>query len=182
MNLFDKFKTALPLDAFLAKYGTPPQHARWKQTFDAITLTDAQRQLLSSFKRELNVLVLAGAWCGDCSGQCPAFDRFAEAAPVIKVRYIDRDAEPEAQRELQICGGNRVPVLVFFSEDGFEISRYGERTLSKYRQLIQDSAGAGCPTGLVRSGDPLPMQVTQDWLNEFERAQWIVRLFSQIAI
>jgi thiol-disulfide isomerase/thioredoxin len=176
MNFFDRFRAGLPLNDFITRYGTPPQQARWKQTFDAIALTDLQKNLLASFKRDMNVLALAGAWCGDCSGQCPVFDRFAEIAPVIKVRYIDRDEHADVQKELQINGGNRVPVVLFFSEDGLEAGRYGERTLSKYRQLMQDFAGAGCPTGLVRSGDPLLAQVTQDWLNEFERVQWMLRL------
>jgi hypothetical protein len=42
--------------------------------------------------------------------------------------------------------------------------------------MMRDQVGASCPTGLVLSGDPLPAQVTQEWLNEFERAQWILRL------
>ena len=176
MNLFDRFRVALPMDRFTAKYGTPPQQARWRQTFDAVQLTDAQKQLLSAFTREMNVLVLAGAWCGDCSGQCPIFDRFAEAAPVIKVRYIDRDEHADAQQELRINGGNRVPVAVFFSEDGFECARYGERPLSQYRRMMQAFGGAGCPTGLVSSGDPALAQAAQDWLDEFERVQWMLRL------
>ncbi len=176
MNFFDRFQKGLPLNDFIARYGTPPQQSRWKQTFDAIALTDAQKSLLASFQREMNVLVLAGVWCGDCSGQCPIYDRFAEAAPVIKVRYIDRDEHADVQKELQINGGNRVPVVVFFSEEGFEAARHGERTLSKYRHMMQDFGGAGCPTGLVRSGEPLLAQVTQDWLNEFERVQWMLRL------
>ena len=176
MTLFSRFASALPLNDFIARYGTPPQQQRWKQTLEAVKLTDTQKALLTSFKREMNVLVLAGAWCGDCSGQCPIFDRFAEAAPVIKVRYLDRDDHADVQKELQINGGNRVPVAVYFSEDGFEVARYGERTLSKYRQMMQEFGGEGCSTGIVRSGDPLLVQVTQDWLNEFERAQWVLRL------
>ena len=89
MKLFDRFGAALPLDHFLSKYGNSAHRARWKETLDAVRLTDAQMQLLRSFTRETNVLVLAGAWCGDCSGQCPIFDRFAEAAPVLKIRYLD---------------------------------------------------------------------------------------------
>src|SRR4029079_16900530 len=96
------------------------------------------------FTRETNVLVLAGAWCGDCSGQCPTFERFAEVAPVLKVRYLDRDAHPDVQAELQINGGNRVPVVVFFSEDGFEGASYGERTLSQYRSMAAKAVGAVC--------------------------------------
>jgi hypothetical protein len=96
--------------------------------------------------------------------------------PVLQVRYLDRDEHADAQRELQINAGNRVPVVVFFSEDGFEVARYGERTLSKYRQLMRDQAGDSCPTGIVVPGDSLLAQVTQDWLNEFERVQWLLRL------
>ncbi|MBX9583693.1 MAG: thioredoxin family protein [Gemmataceae bacterium] len=176
MNLFDKFTHALPLADFLAKYGTPSDRTRWEGAKAAVTLTDAQRQLLAKFTRETNVLVLAGAWCGDCAGQCPAFDRFAEAAPVLKVRYLDRDDHPDVQRALQINGGDRVPVAVFFSEDGFEVARYGERTLARYRQLAGRLTGDTCATGLGLGNDPVHAQVVQDWLDQFERVQWILRL------
>jgi hypothetical protein len=176
MNLFDKFHAGLPYADFLARYASDGQKQRWRQVYEQIALTDAQRQLLTSFRRTLNVLCLAGAWCGDCIGQCPAFEHFAQAAPVIRVRYLDRDEHADAQHALQINGGNRVPVVVFFSEDGYEVGRYGERTLSKYRHMMRDQAGEGCPTGLVLAGDPLLAQVTQDWLNEFERVQWLLRL------
>ncbi|MSR53197.1 MAG: thiol reductase thioredoxin [Gemmataceae bacterium] len=180
MNLFDKFAIALPVADFLAKYGSPAHQARWKTTLDAIQLNDAQKHLLGSFKRDMNVLVLAGAWCGDCSGQCPIFDRFAEAAPTLKIRYLDNADHEDVQEVLSINGGKRVPVAVFFSEDGFEVLRYGERPLSKYRQMMKDSAGDSCPTGIGTSKDPLLVQVIQDWLNEFERVQWILRLSGRL--
>jgi thiol-disulfide isomerase/thioredoxin len=176
MNLFPAFADALPLPAFLDKYGSGPDKSRWAAAHAAITLTDAQKQLLGKFTRETNVLVLAGAWCGDCVAQCPAFDQFALAAPVLKVRYLDRDDHPEVQQALQVNGGNRVPVAVFFSEDGYEVARYGERTLARYRQLAGQLVGESCATGLVSKSDPVGVQVVQDWLDEFERVQWILRL------
>jgi thiol-disulfide isomerase/thioredoxin len=180
MKLFDRFSAALPMDHFLSKYGTAAHRARWKETFDAIQLSAAQKELLSTFKREMNVMVLAGAWCGDCSGQCPIFDRFSEAAPVIKVRYLDNADHPDVQAELSINGGKRVPVVVFFSEDGYEVLRYGERPLSKYRQMMKSATGSSCPTGIGMSNEPLLDQVVQDWLNEFERVQWLLRLSARL--
>jgi thiol-disulfide isomerase/thioredoxin len=180
MNLFPKFAEALPLPEFLAKHGSATDRARWDAAHAATQLTDAQRQLLSKFTRETNALVLAGAWCGDCVSQCPAFDRFAEAAPVLKVRYLDRDVHADVQEALQINGGNRVPVVVFFSEDGYEVARYGERTLAKYRSLAAQLGGETCATGLVKAGDALQAQVVQDWLDEFERVQWILRLSARL--
>jgi thiol-disulfide isomerase/thioredoxin len=176
MSVYDKWSVAFPYREFLSKYGTPSQQARWQQTLEAVSLKPAQRELLTAFRREMKVVCLAGAWCGDCSGQCPIFERFAEAAPLIQVRYLDRDEHSDVQRDLQINGGNRVPMLVFFSEDGFEVARFGERTLSKYRAMMQAMDGANCPTGILAKGDPLLDQVAQDWLNEFERVQWILRL------
>ena len=169
---FTFFDQALPYANFLSQFGTPSDQDRWDRSRAAVILSPEQQKLLGSFTRELKVLVLAGAWCGDCSGQCPIFERFAEIAPVLKIRYLDRDAHPAAQQELQINGGNRVPVVVFFSEDGSEVARFGERPLAVYRNMVR---------GLNQNVPPIgpegyAAEVVADWLREFERSQWIVRL------
>lgn len=176
MNLFEKYQQGLRYDEFLKRYGTEVHQKRWHDLHAQVALTEAQRNLLGSFRRQMPVLCLAGAWCGDCVNQCPIFEHFAAAAPVIQVRYLDRDAHDDVQQLLQINAGNRVPVVVFLSEDGAEVARYGERTLSKYRQMMRDLAGASCPTGITIGKDPLLVQVTQEWLNEFERVQWLLQL------
>jgi hypothetical protein len=176
LNLFDKFGQGRSYADFVARYANDGQKQRWRQVHEQVKLTAAQRQLLGSFTRTMPVLCLAGAWCGDCINQCPIYEHFAVAAPVIQLRFLDRDDHADVQRELKINGGDRVPVLVFFSEDGFEAARHGERTLSKYRQMMRDQTGPHCPTGITAPGDKLLVEVTQDWLNEFERVQWLLRL------
>jgi thiol-disulfide isomerase/thioredoxin len=175
MNLFDKFAVGLPYGDFLARYADENQKQRWAGVYGQVRLTGEQRSLLGAFQRVTNVLCLAGTWCGDCVNQCPIFEHFAAAAPVLRIRYLDRDEHADVQQELRINGGNRVPVVVFFSEDGQEVARYGERTLTKYRQMMRDKAGDSCPTGLSTPHDLLA-GVVQDWLNEFERVQWLLRL------
>ena len=83
---------------------------------------------------------------------------------------------PELRDLLAINGGHRVPVVVFLSEDWFEVSRYGERTLSTYRRLVAEQLGPGCSTGLVPPPPLVLAATTADWLVEFERAQLILRL------
>lgn len=92
----------------------------------------------------------------------------------MQVRYLDRDAFPEAQKELQINGGNRVPVAVFFSEDGHEVARFGERTLTQYRKMVKETLGEVCGSGIV-TGDTLA-GIVQDWLDVIERVQCVLRL------
>jgi hypothetical protein len=70
--------------------------------------------------------------------------------------------------------------VVFLSEDGQEVGRYGDRTLSKYRQMIADMTGPACPTGIVPPAHDLLAAVIQDWLNEFERAQLLLRLSARL--
>src|SRR5262245_25194580 len=133
-----KFETGLGYHEFLAKYGTEEQRRRWEAVHEAIELTEAQRELLKGFTREMKILCLAGAWCGDCVNQCPIFDHFEIANPRIRIRYFDRDANPDLGELLSICGGARVPVVLFVSEDNFQVGWYGDRTLSKYRQMAAE--------------------------------------------
>jgi thiol-disulfide isomerase/thioredoxin len=175
-----KLAAGLPYREFLSAYGNQEQLRRWQAIHDAVQLSQAQQTLLGRFTRRMHVICLAGTWCGDCVNQCPIFDHFATASPQIDLRFFDRDANPELSAALQTCGGARVPTLVFLSEDGFECGRYGDRTLSKYRQVVADMSGAACPTGLVIPERPMLDAVVQDWLNEFERVQWMLRTSARL--
>ena len=118
--------------------------------------------------------VWRGAWCGDCAEQCPIFTVFEEASPLIHVRYVDRDAHPELKETLTICGGARVPQVVFFSEDMQQVGRYGDRTLAKYRQIAASIGGAACSSGILGETNQ-HAEVVREWLDEFERIQLILR-------
>ncbi len=84
------FQRALPYSGYLQYYGTEEQRARWGRVYDAVALTGAQKELLSSFRRRMNILCLAGTWCGDCVNACPIFQRIAEACPLITLRFVNR--------------------------------------------------------------------------------------------
>src|SRR5436190_11636704 len=108
MTLFDKYPQGLGYADFIARYANDGQKQRWKQVHEQVRLTPEQRTLLASFQREMPVLCLLGAWCGDCINQCPIFEHFAAAVPVIRVRYIDRDEHADVQRGPTSHGGDRV--------------------------------------------------------------------------
>jgi len=175
-----KFEAGLGYHEFLAKYGTEEQRRRWESVHEKVSLTAPQRELLASFRRDMKVLCLAGAWCGDCVNQCPIFDHFAIISHRIHVRYFDRDAHPDLGQVLAICGGARVPAVLFLSEDSHQVGFYGDRTLAKYRKMVADEFGPACPTGLVPEGSALLDAVTQDWLDEFERIQLILRTSARL--
>ena len=170
------FRQALPYKDFLDRHANPAQRRRWDDSRGRVVLKPEQTALLASFQRAMPVVCLAGAWCGDCMNQCPIFDAFAEASPAIDLRFLDRDAFPEQTGSLTVNGGNRVPIVLFLSEDFHEVFRYGERTLSIYRKLAAEQIGPSCPTGSVPPDAGLLDRVVAEWLGEFERAQLILRL------
>lgn len=176
----NQFSAGLKYDEFLEKHGSPEHRRRWADFHGRVHLSDAQQALIQSFNRDMQVLCLAGAWCGDCVNQCPIFDHLERANARIQVRYFDRDTHPELAAELKVCGGARVPVIVILSEDGFEVTRFGDRTLAKYRKLAADQFGPACPTGLVPPDEGLLAAVTQDWVDIFERAQLILRTSARL--
>ena len=174
------FEQALPYADFLSTHATPDQQRRWDAFHGKVVLSAAQTTLLDSFVRRMPVLVLAGAWCGDCVNQCPIFTRFAEASSLIDVRFLDRDARPEIAAHLRVCGGQRVPVAMFLSEDFHPVVFHGDRTLAAYRIAVADQLGTSCPTGLVPPADDAVAAVVADWLDIFERVQLILRLSGRL--
>ncbi len=263
------FQRALPYREFLARYGTDEHRTRWQHVYDAVALTDTQKQLLASFRRKMHVLCMAGAWCGDCVNACPIYQRIAELSPLIDLRFVNRaqqfdpsaahtprpgtaddpddirsrpigkvlvklgfltpervdkallmQEEQQAKglnvrigdvmtglgfitseqrdqalaaqsgyenlaswdvavaKELSICGAPRVPVLLFLSEDWFECERHGERTLATYREkaktYLSNLEGASCPTGLGAPAGGALAANTAEWLEHFERVQWML--------
>ena len=169
---------------FLAKYGNENQQQRWEAKRRTLELNEAQTSLLGGFTRKMYVLCLAGAWCGDCVDQCPMFDLIEQVSPNIEVRYVDRDeADPGLKEAIKVCGGNRVPVVVFLSEDFQVTGMYGDRTLARYRQMVEKLTGAACSTGISLGGDKMDTftdEVLAEWIGQFERNQWILRTSTRL--
>ena len=174
--LSDRFAAGLPYVRYL-QTGTEEQQRRWNQVYDAAHLTDAQKQLLVGFVREMKILVFSGIWCGDCVQQCPLIHRIAEAnTGKIDLRFVERLKESELVPELRINGGSRVPVVLFLSEDNEWCATAGDRTINRYRALARAKLGPLCPTGIVAPEKDELDATLSDWLNEVERVQLMLRL------
>ena len=178
--LREKFNAALAYHDY-ASTGNNNQQAAWRAVYDAASLTPQQTGLLQSFTREINILVSSGVWCGDCVQQCPLLARIAEANPdKVHLRFVDRDEHADLANRIRICAGLRVPTAIFMAEDFEFISLLGDKTLTRYRILAEQSLGPACPL----PGAPVPPDeraaVLHDWLNEVERSHILCRLSARL--
>ena len=165
---------AMPYDEFLK---TDPENAtRWYDYDKRLPdLTDEQAQRVQGYDRQMKALVYAGVWCGDCVRQGPMFRKLAEAAgDDLELRFIDRDASQELKDEVRILGATRVPIVIFLTEDYWEIAREGDRLLHIYRAKASRGIGRKFDGGILT---PKAVQEEQaEWLDRFERALIMTRL------
>jgi thiol-disulfide isomerase/thioredoxin len=178
--LTDKFTAALPYSRYVAT-GTEVQQRRWQQVYDSARLTAEQTRLLAGCTRDMKLLIVSGIWCGDCVQQCPLLQRAAEAnAARIDLRLLDRDLHRDLTEQVRINGGDRVPVVLFLSEDYELCGVYGDRTLHRYRALAALQIGPSCPAGLTPPPVDELAATLQDWIDEIERIQLMLRLSARL--
>lgn len=170
----------MPYTAYVAT-GKPEQQMNWSGAHARVLLTEVQRALIGGFARRMPVLVISGTWCGDCVQQCPMFDHIARAGPgAIDLRFLDRDLNKDLAERVMICGGLRVPTVLFLNEDFEFVSILGDRTLSRYRAIAKKTFGASCALpGAELPADEAAATVA-DWVGEFERVSLMLRLSNKL--
>jgi hypothetical protein len=81
-------------------------------------------------RRPWHLLVLSEDWCGDSLNTLPVVARLAEAAPLIDMRIIGRDANPDLM-ERHLTGVSRsIPVIMLLDGDYTERAWWGPRPRS----------------------------------------------------
>lgn len=171
------FETALSCDAYLES--GPAEHAqKWRNMGEAIPELDTNTAArLASINRKLNVLVLSGIWCGDCARQGPMLDKISRTGNTqVQLRFAERDSYSDLADELRILGALRVPVVVFLSEDFFEVGRFGDRLLTVYRQKAEQELGDACSSGVVAPPANELLDEMLGWVDIFERMLLMLRL------
>jgi thiol-disulfide isomerase/thioredoxin len=166
---------AVEFDRYL-EMAKPEEAEKWLERKERTPeLSEEQSKRLEGFNRELNVFIYSGSWCGDCSRQIPMLLKMADAAgKKVKVKLIERDISTELQDELRIVGALRVPMVVFLTEDFWEVGRVGERLLNLYRSKAAREIGRGEDHGVLTP--KALVNEMSDWLDVFERMLIMVRL------
>ena len=158
----------------------PDKAPAWDTIAERTQLGDAQRELLAGFTRTMRVICVSGAWCGDCVQQGPLIQAIADGSDAIDLKWLDRDQHLDLSEAIRINTGLRVPTVIFCAEDYELVSIYGDRTLTRYRAIAARNLGPSCPL----PGAPVPQDelnaTLQDWLDEFERVQLLLRLSTRL--
>ncbi|MEN0019527.1 MAG: thioredoxin family protein [Planctomycetota bacterium] len=175
-----KFEAGHNYDDYVAT-GTEAHQDGWNNFHSKVSLTDAHKAVLGGFVRTMPVLVSSGTWCGDCVQQVPMLDHIARATNgKMHLKLVDRDEHSDLAAQIKVCGGMRVPVVIYMNEDFEPVAIEGDRTLSRYRALADKALGASCPVpGGSVPADEIAATVN-DWVELTERAHLILRLSGKL--
>jgi hypothetical protein len=92
-------------------------------------LSNPLSTIIQNWKSPLTILVITEAWCGDVAQQLPWFQKISILNPLIKIKTILRDDNPELMNRYLTNGKSKsIPVVLFLNEHNEELYKWGPRT------------------------------------------------------
>jgi hypothetical protein len=100
------------------------------------------RELLSGINKSQIWLMITEPWCGDSAQNIPYINKMAELNPLIDLRLILRDENPDIM-DLYLTGETRsIPILISFDEEWNELFRWGSRP-KEAADLVKEIKNSG---------------------------------------
>ncbi|WP_242916312.1 thioredoxin family protein [Pontibacter liquoris] len=101
---------------------------RMRRVEKTTRLDDELVQLLLSVQTKMVWLVLTEAWCGDAAQNLPVLVKMADASPLIDLKLLLRDENPELMDQYLTNGGRSIPKLIALKADTLEeLGTWGPR-------------------------------------------------------
>jgi hypothetical protein len=87
-------------------------------------------------------LILTAVWCGDSAQNVPQLVKMAETNPLIKVKLIERDENPDIMDEFLTDGKRSIPKLMALSDNGEILFTWGSRPAAA-QALVRNAIDSG---------------------------------------
>lgn len=72
-------------------------------------------------------MVITESWCGDSAQNLPYIAAMASQNPLIHLKILSRDSNPDIMDEFMTNGTRSIPILAAFNTAGDELFRWGPR-------------------------------------------------------
>ncbi len=169
------FTSGLDYAAWLASAESAEQRNKLEDQRQALTLEPGVAGFLGALPRLVHVVAIAEDWCGDVVRHVPVLQRMAEAAPLLKVRYLTREQWPEVFARFLTNGGEAIPKFIFLSDRFVECGNWGPmpeacRTLIARGKACGDVATARKKVAARYEADGNRREVVEELLQRIDVA------------
>lgn len=105
-------------------------------------VSDELKAVLTSISKPQLWMVLTEPWCGDSAQNLPYIAKMAEINPLIELKIVLRDKNPDIM-DLYLTNGTRsIPVLAAFDSEGNELFKWGPRPQEAV-ELVKNAKALG---------------------------------------
>lgn len=99
----------------------------WDALYKRAKLSDDVYLRVARLRRPWHLLVLSEDWCGDSLNTLPVIARLTEKTPLIDMRIIGRDANPDLIASHLAGLSQSIPVIMVLDDDFIEHGWWGPR-------------------------------------------------------
>ena len=117
--------------------------ARMQRLNKKAEIHDSLREAVDQVDIPQTWYILTEAWCGDAAQNLPTIVAASLSNPLITVRLLLRDENPELMDEYLTNGGRSIPKLIAVDEDLNEIFTWGPRPAGAQELLRAYKANPG---------------------------------------
>ena len=82
-------------------------------------------------------MVITESWCGDSAQNLPYIAAIAQVNPLISLKVLFRDSNPDIMDQYLTNGTRSIPKLIAFNEAGEELFRWGPRPNAAVKLISQ---------------------------------------------
>lgn len=110
---------------------------RMRRVEKTTVLADDLVQKMLSLQTPMLWVVLTEAWCGDAAQNLPAIVKIAEASPVVELKLLLRDENPDIMDAYLTNGGRSIPKLIALNADTLEVlGTWGPRPAAAQEMIL----------------------------------------------
>jgi thioredoxin family protein len=99
----------------------------WDALYKRAKVSDDIAARAADIRHPWHLLVLSEDWCGDSINTLPAVARLTESVPLIDMRIIGRDANPDLMNSHLTGVSRSIPVIMVLDDDFNERGWWGPR-------------------------------------------------------
>lgn len=125
-----------------------------EKTYAGVEIPAAVTAFLKALPRPVHVLAIAEDWCGDVRRNVPVLARLcAENPERMRVRFTDKETQPELMVRYLTNGAEAIPIAVFFNDSFVEVGHWGPRPAECKRLMARGKAAGKIDAARVKIGE-----------------------------
>jgi len=133
-------RTTGPKQSEALSHYTKLNLARMQRLYKTAVIQEPLREAVGQVDIPQTWYILTEAWCGDAAQILPIITAASLSNPLITVRFLLRDENPELMDAYLTNGGRSIPKLIAVDEDFNELFTWGPRPASAQALLREYKA------------------------------------------